>query len=108
MCPAWKDQVREELEQLLQAGIITESTSPWASPIVPVRKSNGKIRLCIDFKRLNAVTKPDPFYMPLVDEIIDELGEAEILSKLDLSKGFYQILVHAEDVEKTAFVMPNG
>ena len=72
LCPAWKDQVREELEQLLQAGIIRESTSPWASPIVPVRKSDGKIRLCIDFRRLNAVTKPDLFYMPLVDEIIDE------------------------------------
>ena len=72
--PAWKDQVREELEQLLQAGIIRESTSPWASPIVPVRNSDGKIRLCIDFRRLNAVTKPDPFTCPLVDQIIDELG----------------------------------
>ena len=86
LCPAWKDQVRQGIETLLSGGIIRESTSLWASPIVQVQKHDGKIRLCIDFRKLNGITQPDPYYMPLVEETLCNLGEAEFLSKLDLSK----------------------
>ena len=108
LCPKWRDQVRNELDSLLRSGIIKESTSPWASPIVPVRKSDGSLRLCVDFRKLNGITNPDPFYMPLVEEIIDQLGEATFLSKVDLSKGFYQIAVNPEDTLKMAFLTPFG
>ena len=108
LCAQWQGQVKQELESLLAVGIIRESTSPWASPIVPVRKPDGSIRLCVDFRKLNAITEPDPFYMPAVDEVIDKLGEAKYLSKLDLSKGFYQIKVAPKDVPKTAFITPYG
>ena len=108
LCAQWQEQVKQELESLLAVGIIRESTSPWASPIVPVRKPDGSIRLCVDFRKLNAITEPDPFYMPAVDEVIDKLGEAKYLFKLDLSKGFYQIKVAPKDVPKTAFITPYG
>lgn len=107
-CPAWRDQVKEELEELLTAGVMCESTSAWASPIVPIRKSDGRIRLCVDFRRLNKVTKPGPFFMPLMEDVLDKLGEAKYLFKLYLTKGFYQIPVASEDVEKTAFLTPMG
>ena len=77
LCPQWKDKVKTEIELLLQAGIVCESTSSWSSPIVPVRKPDGTLRLCVDFRKVNAVTQADPFYMPLIEEIVDQLGEAD-------------------------------
>ena len=69
-------QLEAEVKQLLQAGVIRPSSSPWASPIVLVPKSDGSTRLCVDYRRLNKVTKSDPFPMPRVDELIDRLGNA--------------------------------
>lgn len=105
---AWKDQIREEITTLPSQGIIKESRSDWCSPIVPVKKPNGSLRLYVDFHRLNSVTKPDPFCMLLIDDILDQLGEAEYLSKVNLSKGFYQIPIAEIDREKMAFVTPMG
>ena len=65
--------------------------SLWSSPIVPIKKPDDSIRLCIDYRKVNSVTTPDPFYMPLIDDILDNVGECKYLSKLDLSKGFYQV-----------------
>ena len=65
--------------------------SPWSSPIVPVKKPDGTIRLCIDFRKLNAVTTLDPYCMQLIEDLLDQVSDCEYLSKLDLSKGFYQI-----------------
>ena len=75
---------------------------------MPVRKPDGSIHLCIDFRKLNNVTSPDPFTMPLIDEMLDQLSIAKYLSKLDLNKGFYQIPVREEDKEKTTFLSPWG
>ena len=96
LAPQWTDQVRAEIRDLLQAGIIVQSTSPWSAPIVPIRKPDGSVRLCVDFRKLNAHTVPYPYYIPLVEEFIDKIGEAKYLSKLDLAKGFYQVPM-AED-----------
>ena len=71
--------MKAAIELLLQAGIVSELTSAWSSPIVPVRKFDGTLRLCVDFRKVNAVTQADPFYMPLIEEIVDQLGEAEFL-----------------------------
>ena len=103
-----KESVKEEIENLVEMGVASPSHSPWASPIVPVVKKDGKIRLCVDFRKLNGVTEPDPYYMCTLEEILEKVGDSRCLSKLDLSKGFYQIGVEAQSIEKTAFISPFG
>ena len=84
------------------------STSPWASPIVPVPKDDGTVRVCVDFRRLNELTEGDPYYMVTLEEILERVGGSKVMSKLDLAKGFYQVEVDAQSREKTAFICPFG
>ena len=99
-------RIKEELDILLETNIITPSTSAWSSPMIPVRKPNGKVRVCIDFRKLNAITVKHQFYMPTLEEIIDKIGQKEVISKLDLSKGFYLVPMDPADSLKTTFVCP--
>ena len=103
-----KEGVREEVTKLAEMGVVEESTSPWASPIVPVPKSDSSIRLCIDYRKLNGVTEPDPYYIVTLEEILERVGSSRCISKLDLCKGFYQIEVEKDSVAKTAFITPFG
>ena len=103
-----KEGVRMEVLKLVEEGIAVPSCSPWASPIVPVPKKDGSVRICVDYRRLNDVTVGDPFYMVTLEEILEKVGGARVMSKLDLSKGFYQVEVDAQSQEKTAFVCPFG
>ena len=96
--------VKKEINSLLELGIIEPSTSPWSSSVVPIVKPDQSIRLCVDYRKLNTVTTPDPYYIPTVDELISKVGEAAFLTKLDLAKGFYQVPVQESDKEKTAFI----
>ena len=104
---------RTEVEDMIEQGIIEESSSPWVSPVVIVPKVNpeGKhtgIRLCIDFKKINSVTKFDAFPLPRMEDLIEQLTSATFLSKLDLTKGYWQIPLTEETKEKTAFQTPFG
>ena len=103
-----KGVVKEEIDNLVELGVASPSHSPWASPIVPVTKKDGKIRLCVDYRKLNEVTTPDPYYMTTLDEILEKVGDSGCLSKLDLSKGFYQIGIEEGSRNKTAFISPFG
>ncbi len=103
-----RDKVRDELISLEEAGIIERTDSPWASPLVPVKKANNQVRLCADFRKLNSVTVIEPYYIPGMEELICKVGEAGVLSKLDLTKGFHQVEVLEEDRPKTAFICPWG
>ena len=103
-----KENVRMEIEKLVDLGILVQSFGPWASPIVPVPKPDGSIRICADYRRLNSVTQSDPYYMVTLEEILERVGSSAAISKLDLSKGFHQIEVEAEDVDKTAIITPFG
>ena len=103
-----KEGVRQEVFKLVEMGVAIPSHSPWASPIVPVPKPDGSIRLCIDYRRLNAITEGDPYYMTTLEEILERVGGSRCVSKLDLAKGFYQIEVEEESIDKTAFVTPFG
>ena len=103
-----KEGVRMEVAKLVEMGVVVESTSPWASPIVPVSKEDGSIRLCVDYRRLNGVSQGDPYYMATLEEILERVGSSGCISKLDLSRGFYQIEVDKESIEKTAFITPFG
>ena len=104
----WKEQLRTEISELMEAGILKMSHSPWSSPMVPVRKPDGSVRLCIDYRKLNSVTCPDPYAIPLIEDMLDQLGDAPYLTKIDLNKGFYQIQMAVDDVDKTAFCSPWG
>ena len=102
----WKSQLRDHTIQ--QLGIIRLSLSPWCSLSVTVGKKDGSLRLCQDYRPLNHITVSDPYSMKRIDDTLDLLGEAAYLTKLDLSKGYYQILMAEEDVQKTAFSTPFG
>ena len=103
-----RDAVREELDNLLECGIIERSNSCWASPLVPVKKPRGGIRLCVDFRRLNDITVKEPYYIPGLEELLERVGSGRVLSKVDLAKGFHQVEVVERDREKTCFICPFG
>ena len=106
--PRWKEEVKVQIDQLLELGIIRPSTSPWSSSVVTVRKKDGGVRICIDYRAVNQVTLPDPYLMPLIEEILDTLASARFISKIDLNKGFHQIPIQTLDIPKTAFCTPWG
>lgn len=106
--PTQFEEVREHISGLLKKGVIQESSSPYASPVVLVRKADGSLRLCVDYRRLNAKTKRDAFPLPRIDESLDALSGAQIFSTIDLASGYHQVAVHEKDRHKTAFITPFG
>ena len=103
-----REAVGKEVDWLVQKGYVRRSHSEWASPIVTVKKPDGSIRLCIDYKKLNSVTTPAPFYMPTIEEVLEAAGIVAVISKIDLNKGYHQVRVRDEDVHKMAFVCHKG
>ena len=88
-------------------GVVRSSTSPYASPIVMVKK-DGSNRVCVDFRKLNKITEVDPEPMTTAEDLFRQLSGKKYLSKIDLAKEYWQILVAPEDVYKIAFVTPDG
>ena len=105
---AQREIADKEVEKMLLKGFIEPSDSPWASPIVLVAKKDGSTRFCIDYRRLNDVTRKDSFPLPRIDETIESLAGAEWFSTLDLVSGYWQVSVAHGDREKTAFVTRKG
>ena len=93
---------------MLKEGVIQPSSSPWASTIVLVKKKEGAYRFCVDYRKLNLVTKTDAHPLPQVDGLLDSLIGFQMFITLDLRSGYWQISVAPEDREKTAFVTPDG
>ncbi|XP_075990321.1 uncharacterized protein LOC142985971 [Anticarsia gemmatalis] len=108
LAPAEKLIVREKVQQLLDAGVIRESSSPFASPILLVKKKDNSYRLCVDYRELNSNTQPDHYPLPRIEEHIDQLAGASWFSLLDMASGFHGIMMHPDSVERTAFVTPDG
>lgn len=106
--PADVEALRQHLSQLKNAGVITESRSPYASPIVVVRKKNGKIRMCVVFRTLNRHTVPDQYTVPRIQDALACLSGSKWFSVLDLRSGYYQVPMSDSDKEKTAFICPTG
>ena len=103
-----RHEMSQQLDQMLTMGVIQPSESPWASPVVLVRKKDGSLRFCIDYQKLNSVTKPDVFPMPRIDDMLDQLGKSKYFSTLDLAAGYWQIRMEPSSQEKTAFIVPQG
>ncbi|CAI5677315.1 unnamed protein product [Oreochromis niloticus] len=106
--PSDREAVKQHLKELLDAGVIRESESPYASPIVVVCKKDGSIRLCVDYRKLNARTIRDAYALPNIEETFMALSGAKWFSVMDLKSGYYQVEMAEEDKAKTAFVCPLG
>ena len=105
---AVRGEVAKQLKEMQGQGVITPSSSPWASPVVLVRKKDGSLRFCIDYRTLNAVTKADTFPLPRIDDLLDQLDKCKYFSTLDLASGYWQVQMHPNSREKTAFITHQG
>ena len=105
---ALRPVIARMVQEMLDAGVVQESSSPWASPIVLVKKKNGEMRFCVDYRRLNAVTRKDVFPLPRIDDLLDQLKGKTVFSILDAKSGYWQIKMERESQEKTAFVTTQG
>jgi len=106
--PADRAVVREEVQKMLESGAIRHSKSPWASPIVLVRKKDGSVRFCVDYRRLNDITKKDVTPLPRTSDMLESLAGAKIFTTLDAAAGYWHLPMRATDIEKTAFICSEG
>lgn len=106
--PQHREKVDELVEDMLKKGVIERSTSPWASPIVLVKKKDGSLRFCVDYRRLNAVTEKDAYPLPRIDDTISAFNGAQWFSTLDLTSGYWQVGMSDDAKKKAAFCIPGG
>ena len=105
---ALRKKVDELVEEMLDQGVVEPSESPWASPIVLVQKKDGGVRFCVDYRKLNQITKLDEFPLPRIDDTLDLLAGSCHFSALDLASGYWQVAMDPESKEKTAFTTYAG
>ena len=100
--------IDETIDEMLDAKVIRRSRSPWSFPVVIVDKKDGSKRFCVDFRKLNQVTKKNSYPLPVIDDILALLGKAKYFTSLDLKSGYWQVLMNESDKEKTAFACHRG
>ena len=103
-----KQIIAKEMKKMLLSNVIEPSVSLWSSPVLLLEKPDGEYRFCVDYRKLNTVTKKDAYPLPQIDETLDALGNASVFTTLDSQSGFWQIPVRDADKEKTAFSTHNG
>ena len=103
-----RQEIVAQLDKMKEEQVIHPSKSSWASPVVLVRKRDGSLRFCVDYRALNSVTKPDVFPLPRIDDLLDKLGHSKYFTTLDLKSGYWQIKMDVTSQEKTAFVTHRG
>jgi hypothetical protein len=103
MAPKELAELKVQLNELLDKGYIRSSSSPWGCPALFVKKKDQSLRLCVDYRPLNAVTVKNKYPLPRIDILFDQFSGAKVFSKVNLHSGYHQIKIHSEDVPKTAF-----
>ena len=103
MAPLELKELKIQLQELLEKGFIRPSVSPWGAPVLFVKKKDGTLRLCIDYRQLNRVTVKNKYPLPRVDDLFDQLQGAEVFSKIDLRSGYHQVKIAENDIPKSAF-----
>ena len=101
-------ELKKQLKELLDKEYIQPSASPWGSPVLFVKKKDRSMRMCIDYRSLNAVTIKNKYPLPRIDDLLDELQKAKFFSKINLRFGYHQMKIHPSDILKTAFVTRYG
>ena len=103
-----REEGQRLVDEMLSQGVIEPSTSPWASPVVLVKKKSGETRFCIDYRKLNAISIKDAYPLPRIDDCLDALAGAKCFSTLDLASGYWQVGMTEEAKLKSAFVTNGG
>ena len=103
-----QSELDNEIENVLAKGAIEPGQSPWASPVVLVRKKDGSLRFCVDYRKVNAVTEFDAYPLPRIDETLEALGEARFFTTMDLLSGYWQVGLTPEARLKSAFCIRGG
>src|SRR5436190_6927563 len=106
--PFKKEVIEKEIKDMLEKGVIRRSNSPWSSPVTLVLKPNGKWRFCIDFRKLNGITRKDNHPLPRIDTILEKFEGSKWFSTMDMASGYWQIEMDEKDIEKTAFITHEG
>ncbi|KAL2226381.1 UNVERIFIED_CONTAM: Transposon Ty3-I Gag-Pol polyprotein [Sesamum indicum] len=103
MAPSELKELKKQLEELLDKGFIRPSISPWGAPVLFVKKKDGSMRLCVDYRQLNRITIKNKYPLPRIDDLLDQLKGATVFSKIDLRSGYWQLRIEEESIPKTAF-----
>jgi hypothetical protein len=103
MPPKKLAELKVQLQELLDKGYICPSSSPWGSPALFVKKKDGSLRMCVDYRPLNAVTIKNKYPLTRIDVLFDQLAGAKVFSKINLRSGYHQIKIRASDIPKAAF-----
>ncbi|KAA3483847.1 DNA/RNA polymerases superfamily protein [Gossypium australe] len=96
-------ELKAQIQELLDRGFIRPSVSPWGAPVLFVKKKDGSMRMCIDYRQLNKLTIKNRYPLPRIDDLFDQLRGASVFSKIDLRSGYHQLKVNEADIHKTAF-----
>ena len=108
MTPLELKELKLQLQELLKKWFIRPSVSPWGAPVLFVKKKEGTLRLCMDYRQLNKLTVRNKYLLPIIDHLFDQLKGASIFSKIDLQSGYHQLRIKDADVHKTTFRMRYG
>jgi hypothetical protein len=108
LCTVELKELKIQLHGLLDKGFIHPSISPWGCSALFVEKKDKELRLCVDYRLLNAVTIKNKYRLPRIDILFDQLAGAQVFSKIDLRSGYHQIKIHVEDIPKTTFTTRYG
>lgn len=106
--PAHLEAISQHVDNMLKQGTIEPASSPWASNVVLVKKKDGSLRCCIDYRQLNSVTKKDAYPLPRIDDCLDAMASATLFSTFDLRSSYHQVVVAPQDRDKTTFICPRG
>jgi len=108
MTQSEREEFEVQIKKLLANGWVTDSHSRYAAPIIFVKKPDGSLRMCVDYRGLNKITTKDRYPLPYIEDLLDKLHGARVFTKLDLASGYHQVRVHPDDCHKTAFIAPDG